>query len=63
MIKPTILSYTHFTFSKMEQIINENMQYLNRIIASAFETFPYYGPYGDISQKLIIYGETIVGSR
>ena len=29
----------------MQQIINENTKYLNRIIASAFEAFPYCGPY------------------
>ena len=29
----------------MEQIINENTQYLNRLIGSALEIFPYYGPY------------------
>ena len=31
----------------MEQIIHENTQYLNRLIATSFERFPYYGPYGE----------------
>ena len=35
----------------MEQIINENTQYLKNLIAIAFETFPYYGPYGDTNGK------------
>ena len=29
----------------MEQIIHENTKYLNRLIASAVESFPYCGPY------------------
>ena len=29
----------------MEKIIHDNKTYLNRLIASAFEMFPYYGPY------------------
>ena len=45
MITPNVLSQTRFAFIKMEHIINENTKYLNRLIASAFESFPYYGPY------------------